>query len=536
MNNQLDGEGGREGLAGLASTSQHRGNNLSSNSLPCIPQTNNDIPPSAQEQNRAQAQIPLPQHFIVRPSLTKHTASGTVTIPGPIVPLVAVDQLPEWFELSGVPRELNLEQTVGLTNLGTAVRDPEFYTVRMRSDPETTSSTMSPDRIAMVTPTSRERRPGQMDQMQQTQQQQRRGITVEDTDNGRLIPVDMSATPLLGSYMDPAAMSFTDGGHHSVLDSRARVSSGAIQATNNTDIRTERQKTGNNNNSPHQQPPSTANVTLGIRPRLPSPTATGSTPPGSSNPYPILHHYPHPQHHHDLHPPYPLAPPPSPQHPADRMLQSWYHPLHPSSHHKPTSSASIARQKSNPSGPSSSSGGGSERPSIYCRHWCHRGTCRWGTACRYAHAMPATHEGLREVGLAHHPAWWTAAMNIGLAYGSGGFGGGPGFGLGLGGAWYPPRHYGLGGGNRKAQKDREREREKERELKEKGSREKESAGGKGKGVVVEDKNGGGAVLDIRSKKKDTTAAAAEAKIGGAVGDQKQKKAEQPQKEQKLVEI
>jgi len=66
-----------------------------------------------------------------------------------------------------------------------------------------------------------------------------------------------------------------------------------------------------------------------------------------------------------------------------------------------------------------------ESTSIYCRHWCHHGTCRWGYNCRYQHAMPATADGLREVGLADFPAWWTAAMELAL---SGGLGAGGGAG------------------------------------------------------------------------------------------------------------
>ncbi|KAI0842854.1 hypothetical protein F5Y06DRAFT_304515 [Hypoxylon sp. FL0890] len=551
MNNQLASEGGSGGGAGGASTLQHQANKPISNSLPRIHQTNNNSPSSIQEQNQNQIHIPLPQHFIVRPGVTKHTASGTVTSPGPIVPLVAVDQLPQWLDVAGVPRELSVEQTVGLTNLGTLVRNPEFYTVYMHRNPEAGAAAIPSDNFAAPVPAFQEHGPGRMDrvqqaQMQTLQQRQYHDTRVENKDNGLFIPVSMpaasasSSTPspeapmteeaVSGSHIDPGAASFTSGGHNNDLGNRAGGNSSKAQATNTSDIRTERQMT-DNNSSPQQQPPNIASPAIGLHPRLPSPTATGSTPPVSSNPYPILHHYPH---H-----PYPMAPPQSPMHPADRMLQSWYHPLHPYTHHKSTS-APPTRQKSSLGGNSSAAAGGSntpagpnpnERTSIYCRHWCHRGTCRWGTQCRYAHAMPATPEGLREVGLTHHPAWWTAAMNIGLAYGSGGFGvGGGGFGLGLGGAWYPARHHGMGGGNKKAQRERDRDRDREREAKEREKekgKEKESVG---KGKSVEDKNGG-AGSNSKPEKKDVVEDKA-----GSVGDQGKGKVEQPQEEQKLVEI
>lgn len=68
---------------------------------------------------------PKLDHFIVRPD----TDDGT---PGPIVPLVAVDQLPEWMQLADVPRELNAEQTIGLTNLGIVNKeDDSVFEVRL---------------------------------------------------------------------------------------------------------------------------------------------------------------------------------------------------------------------------------------------------------------------------------------------------------------------------------------------------------------------------------------------------------------------
>lgn len=71
----------------------------------------------------------LPQYFIVRPDVTKHTASGRVTTKGPMVPLIPMDQLPSWLEIVGVPRELDIEQMRGLKNLGEAPGDFSWYEV-----------------------------------------------------------------------------------------------------------------------------------------------------------------------------------------------------------------------------------------------------------------------------------------------------------------------------------------------------------------------------------------------------------------------
>lgn len=71
------------------------------------------------------AMYPSVDHFIVRPDADDGT-------PGPIVPLVAVDQLPDWLQLSGVPRELDAEQTIGLTNLGIVDnKDDSTFEVRL---------------------------------------------------------------------------------------------------------------------------------------------------------------------------------------------------------------------------------------------------------------------------------------------------------------------------------------------------------------------------------------------------------------------
>ncbi|KAK7417971.1 hypothetical protein QQX98_004273 [Neonectria punicea] len=48
----------------------------------------------------------------------------------------------------------------------------------------------------------------------------------------------------------------------------------------------------------------------------------------------------------------------------------------------------------------------------FCRHWCHHGTCKWGLACRFQHAMPNDFEGLAAVGLADFPDWWLAAVGV----------------------------------------------------------------------------------------------------------------------------
>ncbi|EAQ93572.1 hypothetical protein CHGG_01807 [Chaetomium globosum CBS 148.51] len=73
-----------------------------------------------------------PRFFIVRPDTKRVDADGkTYIIPGPIVPLVAADELPEWLDIPSAPRNLSIEQTVNLCNLGIASKSKDPYAVKI---------------------------------------------------------------------------------------------------------------------------------------------------------------------------------------------------------------------------------------------------------------------------------------------------------------------------------------------------------------------------------------------------------------------
>ena len=88
-----------------------------------------------------QTMVPRPQFFIVRPHLGAQHGSSTsddtvdATYRSKIVPLIPADLLPDWIEIQGIPRQLGLEQTVGMTNLGSFPKENEevlrlkFHTV-----------------------------------------------------------------------------------------------------------------------------------------------------------------------------------------------------------------------------------------------------------------------------------------------------------------------------------------------------------------------------------------------------------------------
>ncbi|KAK3903042.1 hypothetical protein C8A05DRAFT_33247 [Staphylotrichum tortipilum] len=72
-----------------------------------------------------------PRFFLVRPARKQFSDGTSHIVPGPIVPLIAVDELPEWLDIVSVPRELTVEQTIGLGNLGTASRSDGGYAVKI---------------------------------------------------------------------------------------------------------------------------------------------------------------------------------------------------------------------------------------------------------------------------------------------------------------------------------------------------------------------------------------------------------------------
>lgn len=59
---------------------------------------------------------PWPGYFLVRTT-------------GEVVPLIAVDELPPSIEFVGVPRSLDLEETIGMLNLGLQKGTGCFYQI-----------------------------------------------------------------------------------------------------------------------------------------------------------------------------------------------------------------------------------------------------------------------------------------------------------------------------------------------------------------------------------------------------------------------
>lgn len=252
---------------------------------------------------------PRLDHFIVRPS----TEDGT---PGPIVPLIAVDQLPEWMQLAGVPRELDAEQTIGLTNLGIVEKEGDsIFEVHLHHD-------------------------------------KIRGILNDNTgldssDSGRdkaeaIKNKETSSAAETKTTMTEKVVS--DESLSTSADSSSTTRPGPVEKSPPRIRPLERMLSASRHN--------VANTAVDIQAR-------------SNNEKPVRPH----------------------------MTETTRDEL------RPIASQRTATKQNKQSA------------TVFCRHWCIHGTCKWGLECRYQHRMPTTVEGLREVGLKDFPTWYLLMMS-----------------------------------------------------------------------------------------------------------------------------
>lgn len=266
---------------------------------------------------------PRLDHFIVRPD----TDDGT---PGPIVPLVAVDQLPEWMQLSGVPRELNAEQTIGLNNLGIVDKeDDSIFEVRLHHGKIRAILNSADDKTASHSPGGGKGK-AKATKKKTTTPAETKGKSIEQTAS------EESLSTSAGSS------SYTKPGHVEKQQPRTLPAQPMLSASRHN----------------------TANTAVGTQTR------------------------------HNV---------------SEKPLRP-----HMTEAKREETQPAVSKHTTTTTKPD-------KQPTTFCRHWCHHGTCKWGLQCRYQHRMPATVEGLREVGLKDFPTWYLLMMS-----GSGGGVGLPG--------------------------------------------------------------------------------------------------------------
>ncbi|KAI1265926.1 hypothetical protein F5Y18DRAFT_32417 [Xylariaceae sp. FL1019] len=94
-------------LTAMAWNSQYKGT---------VREQTKHVPYSASSPGKAR--LPIMPWYIERPPTKIQTATGTRILPGRLVPVIFADQLPEWLEIKGIPRELKREQVADFTALG----------------------------------------------------------------------------------------------------------------------------------------------------------------------------------------------------------------------------------------------------------------------------------------------------------------------------------------------------------------------------------------------------------------------------------
>ncbi|KAI0103734.1 hypothetical protein GGR51DRAFT_561666 [Nemania sp. FL0031] len=352
-------------------------------------------PPAALQLFRRTA---LPLYYVERPSVTRHTATHRITVPGPRVPLIPMDQLPTGVEIIGLPRELNREQALSLTSLG-VVPKGEPYEVHMpQPQPQPRALPHAP--LPLPLPPA--------------------PLSSSKTASSRMDP---TASPFVSKYLNvfvPVSSSSSDEG-------RAKGDAVSAGRARKTTVSTR--------------------PAMGLHQRPASPTAP-ETP--RENPYPVVIGFVGKRG--EMH-----QKGASHSHPAERLLRAggeastskskpapagragnsnnnrpqFTHFSRSSStssaqstgRAKRTNTNTYARQRSpNDSNTKKSRGHPSSarktkktavaKSKVYCRNWCQRGTCRYDEECRYVHEMPVTAQELREVGLVDYPPWWLKNLEM----------------------------------------------------------------------------------------------------------------------------
>lgn len=290
---------------------------------------------------------PGPDHFLSRPG----TKDGK---PGPIVPLIAVDQLPDWMQLMGVPRELDTEQTAGLTNLGIIDReDDDTYEVHLHHD-KIRAILNETEKLAPSSSSGREAKAKNTDITKPASSQAK---TMSESSKK-----DAQVTTNLPSLPGPN-----------------------VTAQCQTSSSSQGEQDGNNGEHGTTSSPSSASVH----------EESTARPQKQQSPHPAERMLSASRHN---------TVDNTVAGPAGRSEK----PIRPHM-------TQAMRDKPRPTVVQRATAKGKSRAAkgqnnIICRHWCRHGTCMWGLACRNQHRMPTTLEGLREIGLEGYPAWYLLLM------------------------------------------------------------------------------------------------------------------------------
>lgn len=320
---------------------------------------------------------PRPQHFIIRPSQQRNGNSPPDSAStGTMVPLIAVDQLPAYIAIEGVPRALKPEEASRMTNLG-------FLPGETDSDGSLSCYEILLDN-GMIEAILSGQDSGPHNEKGSPEAEGPSTAVIEGSKAG-----DTGENASKGTRPAGLANSI----HARPADQAQGQVAGQQQHPSQPTHRqpTHPQYQQEVSQQPHYQPH------VEIPPHMPNPYRRSSkvtyqtVPPGAYT-QPINGSVDSTAYHHA------------------QLQQNAYLAANPTRPHKvPLPPNPHPHHIRSPNPASHSNGSGT---TSYCRHWCHHGTCKWGINCRYHHVMPTTIAGLQEVGLCEFPAWWVTVMEM----------------------------------------------------------------------------------------------------------------------------
>ncbi|KAF4777773.1 CAP-Gly domain-containing protein [Colletotrichum scovillei] len=283
-----------------------------------------------------------PTHFIIR--------DGS---PGAIVPVIPVDLLPDYVAIVGLSRTLTINDTTGMSNLGTFAKPQGHFQLQFVSPSPVTkrSGVTEPSKSATSQPAPRtltdvplRAPPPPPPRVLDWAEDDTDSVSTDNFSSAELSAPDSSSKSSSGSRDKRKPLR------------RAPVPAGAaIEESSDAEIAERMLKLGR-----VQQQAVARN-----------------------------------QHHH----------------PAQALKTAAAAAAAAASHSSDGStraSSSIAAGASKPTPPKLTAGKQKVvRPDgSLCRHWCQTGQCSWGNECRYTHQMPLTLEGLADVNMTELPSWW----------------------------------------------------------------------------------------------------------------------------------
>ncbi|KXH64160.1 hypothetical protein CSAL01_08079 [Colletotrichum salicis] len=320
-----------------------------------------------------------PTHFIIR--------KGN---PGAIVPVIPVDLLPDYVTIVGLSRTLTINDTTGMSNLGTFAKPQGHFQLQFASPAHDRPTGRGPEMLdvgCLIEPQRLGPNVAKVGQGtgKQSHMVKRTGVPgASKSATSHSTPRTLSAeAPLLAPPPPPPrVLDWAEDDTDSVSTddfSSAELSAPDTSSKSSSGSRDKRK--------PFRRVQAPAPASAVIKEKSDAEIAERMLELGR-----VQQHAATLNHHHHHHPA---------QAPKTTAAAAASH-----SSDGSTSAAAAGVPKPTPPKPTAGKQKLVRPDGSLCRHWCQTGQCSWGTECRYMHQMPLTLEGLADVNLTELPSWW----------------------------------------------------------------------------------------------------------------------------------